>query len=448
MSFEEEFDRIIRQKAGEARYTFDESSWEKARAIVDADRKAGRKPLALFYTAAFIILGLGFAGWAVMESISGDSLPAVAAKKKSSQVIAPQQILPAEAYPAVQQTAGAKENSSPAATASVRPLAKVAVAAVAGSAGMAANASVSGAPVKQAGAADDNTGPGTTAPAQAAALAMAPEPALPEAPAAQPKEEAPVSEALPQEEAAISEPLAPIITGIPLSATEPGLMPLTINDLKVIDEEYYRKNRGKTHFLNVEGGAAYLAGWDVKDGKDGKGMNWFAGVNYGLYAFKKWSIGAGLQVYNVSGISKPFYNELRTEYSFGSAGTRTTITTSELYYAAVPLRISYALGPQSQFGLGLNMGMPVYAKNTVETIALSDDRLSGSGKTVHNGVYEGVNNKNVLLSAFYRTQVGKRLYLTGEAIYGISDIFKNLSQVNKENVMGLRLGLQYTLFDK
>jgi len=42
-----------------------------------------------------------------------------------------------------------------------------------------------------------------------------------------------------------------------------------------------------------------------------------------------------------------------------------------------------------------------------------------------------------------------RLYLNTELIYGVTDIFKNTkTNTNKEQPMGLRLSLQYTLFDK
>lgn len=459
MSFEEEFDRIIRKKAGESSYAFDESNWEKARAMVDADRKGDRKPAGFFYTAALIILSLGFAGWLLMEGLSGgDSLSAAVAKQESKKrMAAPQKKLtPAAQAPAV-ATALQQEKAIAVPPASKhQAVAETALLSGSGLKALPVNITDSE-PAAQEPAVEQmaKATEAVVTPSEAPAAMLQQAPALPLADDVTPitGAEAPVITGNTEEpsvpvEAITYEPLTAIWSGLPFSSAEPGLKPLTVDKLVTFDEEYYKKDKNKSHFLNAEAGGAYLTGWDVKGGKDGKGLNWFAGINYGVYLAKKWSIGAGLQVYNVSNISKPFYNHSMTEYSFGSAATRTVITTSDLYYAAVPVKIYYAISPLSQFGAGVNVGMPVQAKSTVETFAMSDNLQTGSNKTTRSGVYEGVNTTNVMLSAFYRTQVGKRMYVSGEAIYGISDVFENLSNKNKENVAGFRLSLQYTLFDK
>jgi len=40
MSFEDEFDDIIREKSDELNYPFDEKNWDKASALIDAERTA------------------------------------------------------------------------------------------------------------------------------------------------------------------------------------------------------------------------------------------------------------------------------------------------------------------------------------------------------------------------------------------------------------------------
>ena len=65
------------------------------------------------------------------------------------------------------------------------------------------------------------------------------------------------------------------------------------------------------------------------------------------------------------------------------------------------------------------------------------------------GVYQGINTSNVLLSAFYKKQLSKRFNVNAEFIYGATDIFKNTVNIkNIEKPLGLRLSIQYTLFDK
>ena len=463
MSFEEEFDRIIRQKANEAEYPFDEKSWEKARAMVDADRKSGSKrPVALFYSVALILLSLGVAAWLLIAGDDKVALPLAAGKVQTEAEKA--------AQPVAEVSAPAQ---TPAQAMHTVPQKSRVVLASAKSQGVKANAVMRSEPVSaneeepSASRAAQRTPVApeatqkTNEPAQAQNIPPAEQ--LPVAekqagadteaalPAAEPASTDAVaqSEIIPQQaaiaaEAVSFEPLNPIYSRLPVQAAERELQP-TIN---MYDEDYYKKKRFKTHFLNAEAGAAYLAGWDVKGGKDGKGLNWFAGFNYGLYVSKKIALGAGLQMYNISNIEKPFYSVSTTAYGFGSTGTRTVITTSSIYYAALPVKVYYLLNAHSQFGAGVNIGMPVEARSTVETYGLSDHVVVNSQKETRRGVYEGISATNVLVSAFYRTQVASRIHLNGELIYGVSDIFANLQQANREQALGLRLSLSYTLFDK
>ena len=87
--------------------------------------------------------------------------------------------------------------------------------------------------------------------------------------------------------------------------------------------------------------------------------------------------------------------------------------------------------------------------NTIETFNMADGAKSGS-KIIHNtGYYEGTNLLNVMLTAGYSRAVTRRLKVNGEFMYGISDVYKNTSNnLATEKNMGVRLGLQYTLFDK
>src|SRR4051812_18785644 len=72
MSFEEEFDKIIRQKSEEAKYPFDEKNWEKVSSMLDAERKATAGVFfKKFYLTGLLIVFVGAIGFIAIDSITG-----------------------------------------------------------------------------------------------------------------------------------------------------------------------------------------------------------------------------------------------------------------------------------------------------------------------------------------------------------------------------------------
>lgn len=215
------------------------------------------------------------------------------------------------------------------------------------------------------------------------------------------------------------------------------------------DEDYRRKGKKRLSFLNAEAGGAFLLGWDSKDGKDGRGFNWYAGVNYGKFLNKKIGFSAGSQFYNIGNIKQSFYESSKSVYGLGSTSTNTVITTQSLFYFSVPVKVYYAVSPAHQIGASVNPSFLFSSKNVVETYRLTDDIKSNEMTSKSSGIYEGVRLNNVLVSAFYKAQLNKRMYLNTEVMYGVRDIFKNTSTNNySQKPIGLRVGLQYTLFEK
>ncbi len=215
------------------------------------------------------------------------------------------------------------------------------------------------------------------------------------------------------------------------------------------DEDYRRKGKKRMSFLNAEAGGAFLLGWDSKDGKDGRGFNWYAGVNYGKFLNKKFGFSAGSQFYNVGNIKQSFYESSKSVYGLGSTSTNTVITTQSLFYFSVPVKVYFAVSPSHQIGASVNPSFLFSSKNVVETYRLTDDIKSNEMTSKSSGIYEGVRLNNVLISAFYKTQLNKRLFLNTEVMYGVRDIFKNTTSNNySQKPIGLRVGLQYTLFEK
>lgn len=216
------------------------------------------------------------------------------------------------------------------------------------------------------------------------------------------------------------------------------------------DDDYFKKKNRHIHFMNVEGGAAFMFGWQTAKGRDAMGLNGFAGLNYGLYINDKTTISVGTQFYHISHINDPFYSRTSYKYDFGANGTTTNITSNSLAYVSIPVKISYAISKQSKVGVGFNAGMLFNGKNTIETFTEQDGAKINDTRVSMPGYYEGMNQKNMMLSVFYSQKLSKRVNLNGEFVYGLSDTYSNtVTKTNtKENQKGLRLSIQYTLFDK
>ncbi len=215
------------------------------------------------------------------------------------------------------------------------------------------------------------------------------------------------------------------------------------------DEDYHRKGKKRISFLNAEAGGTFLLGWDSKDGKDARGLNWYAGVNYGKFINKHTGFSVGSQFYNIGNIKQSFYESSKAVYGLGSTSSNTVITTKALYYFSVPVKFYYAVNPTHQVGAGVNPSFLFSSKNIVENYRLTDDIKSNEMESKSSGIYEGVRLNNILVSAFYKAKLNKRVFLNAEVLYGVRDIFKNTSSNNySQKPLGLRVGLQYTLFEK
>src|SRR5436190_17656046 len=81
MSYEEEFDKIIRQKAGETDYPFDENNWVKTSQMIDAERSAARKLFwKKFYLPAAVVGGFAVTALLTYGIVSSQGKEQVAQK--------------------------------------------------------------------------------------------------------------------------------------------------------------------------------------------------------------------------------------------------------------------------------------------------------------------------------------------------------------------------------
>lgn len=234
------------------------------------------------------------------------------------------------------------------------------------------------------------------------------------------------------------------------TSKEPELMPQYKFNMQLRDEDYYKKNApGLSHFLLIEGGINYHMGWSDINGTDGKGLNWYGGLSYGYNFSKHVGLSLGLQAYTIGNIQTPFYNSSQKVYSFGSAQTQTVLTCNSLIYTAVPIKVLYTTTDNWRFAFGVNAGIVVASKNTMQTVQLSDGVAVASETKNDNGLYTGVNAYSFLMCASVSKEITKRVEFQAEFNYGLSDLFDNsASNTNKQSGNSIRLGLNYRLFTR
>jgi hypothetical protein len=216
-------------------------------------------------------------------------------------------------------------------------------------------------------------------------------------------------------------------------------------------DDYFSKKK-LTHFLNAEIGGTYLFGWNTPKVKDGQGLNWFGGLNYGYYLCPKTSIGIGVQVYNITNITQPFYSSKQKNYGFGYTSSYSEITTDNLYYISVPVKLSYHINASNHVGFGFNTGYLLQGHSRVDSYQTSSEQqMPGAPEgTGSNKIYdEATAIVNTMGSVFFNTKINRRFALNAEFIYGFKDLFKNAGTITTtEKPMGVRLSINYYLFKK
>ena len=452
MSFEEEFDKIIRQKLEESAFPFDEKNWEKASRLLDDERKIGGITIGKkFYYIGFSLLAIIAIGTLAISYNNANRSDSIIINNNDAKLLAivnhenikreetqlPSNNEPKNALATVPDAVLKQSLTSVDKVESVIVQSSSSKSSVKGKIIIPASIQVNSNII--------NTNKKTESVINANEKTVAENKQgnnLETSKSDLAREE--VKEVL-----TVHEPITLITSIFPAYYSNQNIVLNKLNMFKHYDEDYYKNKNRTTRFLTIEAGTCYLLGWDTKLGKDAKGFNWYGGVNYGIHLSKNISISAGGQVYNINHIEQPFFNGSKTEYSFSSVTTNTVVTSNMLYYAAVPIKISYLLNQQNKVGVGFTMGFLVNSKNKIETYTLLDNGKVNNVVTNNNGVYKGTNANNMLLNAFYTAQLTNRVGVNAEFIYGLSDIFNNTNTIkNMEKSVGLRLCLQYTLFNK
>ena len=460
MSFEEEFDRIIRQKMEGNKVPFSEGDWQKASDLIEKDKLSSSviSSTKRFYkmgAITFVITALTTISFLVVKDPSIEK--ELVSDKKETQKVIQQKSQQTLAHNSIKEVHIAKGPS--------KSELSDKIAATSMSGAISSKAESTAFPVSKKNPNSKNSiVQKTTEPSSELkqTTGNTKKPFIVAAAVPNDKEESEEKPEINSEIESYDAGSSSISESTPIERlnqqptdfryhlNEPELIPQNGFSKRLKEEDYYKKGASKlSHFLLMEGGVNYHFGWTDLNGTDGKGLNWYAGLTYGCNFNKHLGVSIGMQAYTVEHIQTPFYTSSQKVYSFGSAQSQTVLTCNSLLYAALPLKIHYTTSSNWRFSAGVNAGVVVEAKNTVQTIQLSDGVLVASETHTESGLYSGLNTTSFLLCASVNKEITNRVEFQAEFNYGLSDLFENTSSnTNKQLGNSIRLGLNYRLFTR
>ncbi len=466
MNFEDNFDKIIRRKAEEAEFPYEESNWDKL-ATLRGDQPAARVVKNswknfLLPAAALLIVGGLFLSWyfsPIQRTGAAFSLPESPLPAASEQSFKEISILPvphseAPAAPATMALHPLIKDKNHRTGPSISQLTHVSELLPASLVPTAAEF-YSNEPLKVHVEQTPNQTP-SQLPLQNDTgyhfiTGQAVQPELPEPPLTPSSAVPPIRNeiVLPLQERPLSEnPLT-----FQWLASKQAILQYQVDDREVIpkimpllreSEDYVSKSKNFTY--SAYAGVHYGLGWSgvTSGSKEGAGINYFGGVDFHYALNKKINLSAGLQYYNFSNILNPYYTAEKREYGFGYTQAFTSVTTDQLMYLAIPLKAGFEITPIMRAGLGINSAYLLAAHTRVDTYGVADGMRAEVSSTGSKTIYEGTRSLNLMGTAFLEIRLTDYFSAFSELQYGFTDLFKNYKHSDKrQNSSGLRLGLNY-----
>lgn len=216
---------------------------------------------------------------------------------------------------------------------------------------------------------------------------------------------------------------------------------------RYLQDDYVKK--AAKYYISVVGGLHYAFGWETAAGKDGKGNNYFGGLEFGKYINANLSFGAGLQYFSFTNIYQPYFASIGKGYGFGYTQSYSSVTTDRLNYLSIPLHINYTTADGFMIGAGFTTNYLLSLHNRIDTYGISDGIKGATTSEGNTNLYEGTKVLGMMANVRVGYTVFNRMSVFADIQYGLNDLFDaQTKKQTDERLTGLRFGLNYILIKK
>lgn len=437
MSYEEEFDSIMRAKSEEMEYSFEEAHWQKASQLITRHRTGGREVIrSLAWSAAVVVAG-GVATLLWFSPGMTDPAKAVASATSGETVVRAEVALSDDIGVKAQLHEGARSAVAVAPVSGGETGEQVNAAVTSGNS-LASKDASGRAETKQRNSRDNVNGMNMPA-SEAGHQQKEIQPANP------------VAEFNPVDFTAAGLKVELLAAKqLPLDEDQP-IRHARLTNIRTLgsNDDYVAKKRTAAMFLDVEAGGAFWTGWQSDGSHNGRGINWFAGADVGRKLGKHWQVSAGLQVFNFAHLDAPFYSAGAISYGFGSVTNNTVITTEEMRYFGLPVRVGYTFAGGGQLRAGIIGAQLWHATNRLETNTARNSEMVESNTDRNHKLYDGMNQQLFMLTAGYGVRLSERVFAGVDVVYGLTDLFSERTYLRRvERPLMIRAGIKYRIAGK
>jgi len=497
MSFEEEFDGIIRRKAEEAHVPFNEADWLKASAMLDA----GRKPAAwswYYYAAAALVVTIGIT-WLY---ISTSNQSTTTADKNETNVVA---AAPAENLTSLSTNANGNDITNkngleipanatevaalplPAQNSTIEnklgkdrlehkhlssPIPMHQAQEISMDQSRSSNTASEQSPVEESNSSNPQSEQNTQPIANDAKVQHEKQPMLnstgigndgekinddpsqtlqttsiassPAEPRLTPSVN---NQEIVTEEATLTENWQYLNTQLAPLQTEQELK-VSISPLKQPTPEDYAKVKVKKHYLRGMLGAIASNGSQNGQQTEGKFISPIVGMNYGMYVTKRVSLNVGLSAWEIKNLESAWYKVTAVNYNYFYTTNSVAVATQSMKMLSLPVGLSWHPKRRHQITAGVQLNRIIDAKNTF--IYEGPLETTNANRTEQKqGIFDGMKLNTWAAHFNYRYECRHRLSMVLGAHIQMQPYFEgNILNLTHANPIYVNAGLSYTLFDK
>lgn len=200
----------------------------------------------------------------------------------------------------------------------------------------------------------------------------------------------------------------------------------------------------------LEGGIAYLRGWQTQKGREAAGINPMTGVQYHHPLSPNLGLSLGLSYCSILHMGLSSHTSTATRIRFGEETEQTVITPLSMQYLTLPLKLHFNLSSNDFIGLGYSFAYLLDARSRVETYNTRFGITTQVSETISSGYSKGFNPYDGQLSLVYRRRIYKEWHVLAELFYGVLDIKNNktYSIDDFERTSGLRISMVIGIWNK